>query len=323
MRKRRIFTKNTLLTLFLPGLLIVFISAGLRAQQYQLINEKPPVIHATTNDVNIRFLPNNQVEYYIAQGRWAGWSIAYEWGRPQVTYLEDGQLLSINTRGWVVGQGPPQRGATISISVVGLTNGNRFLSDGRAYAGYSSSLGRSVNNNGVGQVKMTQWDESDIVVSVQLNDGGGTSVTLATYTFRRMGSGPTPASLPTPVLEHNIVYNNEYWMSIKPSGLLSGLQGKDVQLVARFYHQDARPLYANPQEQTYKDANGLVACATNVAKGEPSFDLTQQVMYIPYRALNLPNTGGQTTYNLFLFVDLFVDGQLKNQSGRVAFSVKW
>ena len=268
-------------------------------------------------------MPNNQVEYYISQGQWTGWNIVYEWGRPQITYLDDGQMLSISTKGRIASQGPPQRGATISISVKGLTNGNRFLSDGRAYAGYARSLGQYVDNNSMGQVKMTQWDEPEIVVSVQLSDGGGTSVTLATYTFKRTNLSSTAASLPTPVIEHNIVYSNEYWMSIQSSSLLSGLQDKKVQLVTRFYHQDAKPLYANPQEPTYKDTNGLVASATNPVVAGPSFDLSQQIMYIPYRGLNLPNTGGQTTYNLFLFVDLFVDGQLQNQSGRVAFSVKW
>lgn len=300
-------------------------TATLSAQTYQLVATGPPVIESKAPDVQLRFLPNNQLEYAISQGQWRGWTLVYEWGPPQVTYQPDGQLLSIPTKGWIVNAGPPQRGATIGVTFRGLTDGARRLSEGRAFAGFSPSENRYVNNNGAAQIKMTDRDEPEIIATVYVTDQAGTTVTLATYTFRRTDLSSTSAvTLYTPKITPNILDEGAYWMGIRATGWLDGLQGSTVQLVTRFYYQNESPLRAPESENVYSDVDGFVATATQPFQvAAPRVDLTERAMYIPYSALNLPNTGGQATYELVLFVDVFVDGKLRKQSQRVPFTVKW
>jgi len=297
----------------------------LSAQSYQLVATGPPSIQSKANDVELRFLPNNQIEYYIPNGQYKGWVITYEWGAPQITYQPDGQVLSLDTRGWVVSAGPPQRGATISVTFQGLTNNDRLINPGRAFAGFSGTANRYVSTNNTAQIRMTQWDEPEITATVYLSDGAGTNVILATYSFRRTDvSTASSVTVNPPEITHNIMNQGEYWMNIKPTGWLSGYQGRKVQLVTRFYYSNETPLYASTQNPKYRDVSGLVATATEVIDVNlPTLDLSQHIMTIPYRVLNLPHSGGQASYNLFLFIDIFVDGQLVKQSDRVPFTVKW
>lgn len=311
-----------------PWLCLFFLITGtlsLSAQTYQLVATGPPSVQSRADDAQVRFMPNNQAEYYITHGRWKDWSIAVEWGAPQITYQPDGQLLSIDTRAWVLNAGPPSRGVTISVLFRGVTDRARVSSDGSAFAGFSSSENRYVNSYETARVKMTERDEPEITATVVLTDSGGTTVVLASYTFRRTDTyNASSITLQEPEITHNILTNGEYWMSIKPVGWISGFQGRKLQLVTRFYYSNETPLYAAAQETTYRDMNGLVAAATSsMTINTSTMDLRQQVMTIPYRALNLPLTGGQASYNLFLFVDVFVDGQLQKQSVRVPFTVSW
>lgn len=311
-----------------PWLCLLFFLAGalsLSAQNYQLTATGPPSVQSRADDVQIRFMPNNQAEYYITHGRWKEWSIAVEWGAPQITYQPDGQLLAIDTRSWILNAGPPSRGVTISVSFQGVTDRNRVISDGSAFAGFASGENRYLNGYETAQVKMTERDEPEITATVLLTDSGGTTAILASYTFRRTDIyNASSITLQEPEITHNILTNGEYWMSIGPVGWISGFQGRTLQLVTRFYYSNETPLYASAQETTYRDVNGLVAAATSpVMINTSTMDLRQQTMSIPYRALNLPSTGGQASYNLFLFVDVFVDGQLQKQSVRAPFTVSW
>jgi hypothetical protein len=172
---------------------------------------------------------------------------------------------------------------------------------------------------------MSQMDEPEITATVYLADGAGTNVILAIYSFRRTDINTASSiTINPPEITHNVMTKGEYWMNIKPTGWLSGFQGRKAQLVTRFYYSNETPLYASGQDPTYRDVSGLVATATDVFEVNLStLDLSQQIMTIPYRSLNLPYTGGQASYNLFLFLDVFVDGQLQKQSGRVPFTVKW
>jgi hypothetical protein len=313
---------------FHPWLCILFFLGGalsLSAQNYQLTATGPPSIQSRADDAQIRFMPNNQAEYYITHGRWKDWSIGVEWGAPQITYQPDGQLLSIDTRAWILNAGTPSRGVTISVFFQGVTDRSRVISDGSAFAGFAGGENRYVNGYETARVRMTDEDEPEITASVLLTDGGGTTAVLASYTFRRTDVyNASSITLREPEITHNVLTNGEYWMNIRPVGWIAGFQGRTLQLVARFYYSNETSLRAAAQETDYRDVAGLVAAAsTPVTINTPTMDLRQQTISIPYRALNLPSTGGQASYNLFLFVDVFVDGQLQKQSVRVPFTVSW
>jgi hypothetical protein len=51
-------------------------------------------------------------------------------------------------------------------------------------------------------------------------------------------------------------------MQIQPAGRISNGKGKSAQVVIRFYRQDGRILFANPQEFAFRDANGQAAAGT-------------------------------------------------------------
>ncbi|HHB52867.1 MAG TPA: hypothetical protein ENK75_07545 [Saprospiraceae bacterium] len=132
-------------------------------------------------------------------------------------------------------------------------------------------------------------------------------------------------TLQIPVIEHN-KQNSEgtYWMSIKVPGTIQGYNGKQIQLVIRFVDEQGNFLSGNSYDFRYVDGSGKAATGSgliNVTTG--NFDLGNLQLWMPYYALNLPNTGGKKLYNIRAFAELYVDGKMLSQSQYTSFQVKW
>ena len=95
-------------------------------------------------------------------------------------------------------------------------------------------------------------------------------------------------------------------------------------LVARIWNEKHRPLKASGDYSDYQDAAGsVVASSIQEPLADGTIDLSTVQIWLPYFALNLPDTDGQKTHNLLVFTEVYVDGKLLAGSETVPFSVKW
>jgi hypothetical protein len=113
-------------------------------------------------------------------------------------------------------------------------------------------------------------------------------------------------------------------MLIKVPLTVQNAKGRSLQLVTRFSYANGPLLYANPQEPFYRDVTGLVATGTPRAlvasNSEPA---SEQLMSIPYYALNFVWTNCYASYNLALSVSAYLDDQLVAQTPPVFFGFRW
>ena len=113
-------------------------------------------------------------------------------------------------------------------------------------------------------------------------------------------------------------------MLIKVSASVQNAQGRSLQFVTRFSYANGPPLYANPQEPFYRDVTGLVATGTPRASVPSNSEAdSEQLMSIPYYALNFVWTNCYATYNLALSVFAYLDDQLVAQTPPVFFGFRW
>ncbi len=105
---------------------------------------------------------------------------------------------------------------------------------------------------------------------------------------------------------------------------ITGAAGRTAQLVVKFAYVNGPPLLANAQEVLYRDMQGIVSTGTPphvVSSSRES--LVQQVVTLPYYALNFQPTGGMGSYSLSLTAFVFVDQQIVTQSAPVPFGLRW
>ena len=113
-------------------------------------------------------------------------------------------------------------------------------------------------------------------------------------------------------------------MLIKVSASVQNAKGRSLQFVTRFSYAHGPPLYANPQEPFYRDVTGLVATGTpRAAVPSNSEPASEQLMSIPYYALNFVWTNCYASYNLALSVSAYLDDQLVAQTPPVFFGFRW
>lgn len=146
---------------------------------------------------------------------------------------------------------------------------------------------------------------------------------------------PPPKPAPTvalgwPTVQHNAQvpaptgFGSAPAMRIFVTGTVANASGRTLQLVAKFNYQNGPPLFANPQELTFRDISGLVATGTTPQTvGSDSESMSSVVLSIPYYALNFAPTGGQRTYQLSFVVYAYIDNQLLAQSAPVPFGLVW
>ena len=113
-------------------------------------------------------------------------------------------------------------------------------------------------------------------------------------------------------------------MLIKVPVSVQNAKGRSLQLVTRFSYAYGPLLYANPQEPFYRDVAGLVATGTpRTSVPSNSEPASEQLMSIPYYALNFVWTNCYASYNLALSVSAYLDDQLVAQTPPVFFAFRW
>ena len=158
-------------------------------------------------------------------------------------------------------------------------------------------------------------------------NGRDVSLDIA-YVFSRQkspGNLTSQGNLSQPVIQHN-VQNTEgvYWMGITVPGMLSGYEGRQLQIVVRFMDANGKLLTGNTSDFRYVDGNGYAATGSDrMIVPANNYDHSAIQLWMPYYALNLPYTGGQQSYSVNAYAEIFVDGQMVAQSQAVPFTVTW
>jgi hypothetical protein len=112
-------------------------------------------------------------------------------------------------------------------------------------------------------------------------------------------------------------------MQIQISGRARQAAGRQFQVVVRFSVQGGPALFANVQEFNYRDMSGLVATGTPPRPIVTNDQALQDVVSIPYYALNLMPTNGMTRHMLMLTASAYLDNQLVGQSAPAPFFLNW
>lgn len=158
---------------------------------------------------------------------------------------------------------------------------------------------------------------------------GGLFKYIVMYTYDGL-SGPavlpsaSSLSMQAPLIAHNILSEQGiYWMQLNLPGTISNAAGKKLQIVMRFCDASGQPLPANPAETTYRDAGGFAA-TTSLIMEIPSnnYALNDIPIWMPYYALNLPQTG-QQQHQVFVYAEVYADGQSMGISEKAPMQVLW
>jgi hypothetical protein len=113
-------------------------------------------------------------------------------------------------------------------------------------------------------------------------------------------------------------------MQIFVPGELLNAQGQRVHVEIRFNFLNGPPLYANPQENVYRDFSGLVATGSQVRTvGTAREALGAQPILIPYYALNFQPTNYQRHYELTFTALVYVGNRMLEQSPPIGFRFSW
>jgi hypothetical protein len=144
---------------------------------------------------------------------------------------------------------------------------------------------------------------------------------------------PPPAGTPSAtILRTHYVHNV---MVPSPQGPAPGLQisatvevknaaGRMVQTVAKFAYLNGPPLRANPQEAWFRDPAGIITSGTLPRPAVGGAEtLADQLIPMPYYALNFAPMQGMGNYSLAYVVMVFVDQVLVAQSMPQAFAFRW
>lgn len=120
-------------------------------------------------------------------------------------------------------------------------------------------------------------------------------------------------SIEAPLVFHNVGVRT-------PAGVVAGMvftipgfmvnaNGKNAELLVRFYAPNGQPLLAHPNEPFYKDRGGLVVTGTGLLPVVNKFvNLSSKSFQIPYYALNLPPTNGFRKYEIKARASLYLNG---------------
>ena len=137
-------------------------------------------------------------------------------------------------------------------------------------------------------------------------------------------------SLGAPMIVHNLPvpapngFGTVPGMKITVPGTVTNAAGKTLGIIVRFNFMNGPPLFANPAEAVYRDANGLVAAGTApISIGTDSENLAGIEISIPYFALNFPPTNGMNAHNLSLVASASIDNVQLAQSPIVPFGLRW
>ena len=113
-------------------------------------------------------------------------------------------------------------------------------------------------------------------------------------------------------------------MEIRVPGVVRNAVGKRLQLVMRFMDARGNLLPAHPSELTYRDARGYAASGSPVfAVNSAQFDLSGIQLWMPYYALNLPNTGGRQNHTVSCYAEVFLDNVSVGRSPVQSFNLRW
>jgi len=105
---------------------------------------------------------------------------------------------------------------------------------------------------------------------------------------------------------------------------LRNAQGQMVQVVVKFNFRNGPPLFANPQEHTFRDVGGLIAAGSPARMvGSSREALGAQPVVIPYYALNFQSTNMQRSYELTFTAFVYVSNRLVAESYPVEFGFRW
>jgi hypothetical protein len=136
------------------------------------------------------------------------------------------------------------------------------------------------------------------------------------------------AHLGRPTFVHNVTVQSPLGlvqgMQIFVPGELLNAQGQRVHVEVRFNFLNGPPLYANAQENVYRDFTGLVATGSQVRTvGTAREALGAQPILIPYYALNFQATNYQRHYDLTFTALVYVGNRMLEQSPPIGFGFWW
>jgi hypothetical protein len=144
---------------------------------------------------------------------------------------------------------------------------------------------------------------------------------------------PLPASEATvhvgaPIITHNQVVQSPIGpvpgMVIRVPGMMLNARGSQAQILVRFYYPDGRPLLANPQENVFRDVNGLAATGSaQVLVNADQASLDNAVISMPYYALNFMPTNGQMVHSIAVIAALYLNNFEKGRSVLTPMTLRW
>lgn len=135
-------------------------------------------------------------------------------------------------------------------------------------------------------------------------------------------------SLNEPLIYHNVAVRTPAGtfpgMVITVPGFMTNTQGNSVELLVRFYTPNGTPLFSHPNEQFYRDQNGLVVTGTGMLPVMNQFvNLSSKSFQIPYYALNLIPTNGNTKYKIRAKACLYVNNVEVSNSQFTLMEIKY
>ena len=140
---------------------------------------------------------------------------------------------------------------------------------------------------------------------------------------------PTPGAVTLQIVgcTHNVPVPGPMGMApgmqIQLGGRVAQAAGHSLQIVVRFAVQGGPPLFANVQERMYRDLTGLVATGTAPRPVASNDEALNDLLSIPYYALNMMPTGGMTQHALLATAFAYLDNQPVTQSAPMPFGLNW
>ena len=131
-------------------------------------------------------------------------------------------------------------------------------------------------------------------------------------------------NMQAPTVQHN-VRNDQgiYWMQLQLPGFIENAAGKSLQIVMRFSDANGQFFPAAPQELVYRDQGGYAASTAPLIRiPSNSYSFQDQVIWMPYYALNLARIGNQN-YSVYVYAEVYVDGMSVGVSEKTAMNVVW
>ncbi|WP_085298898.1 caspase family protein [Cognaticolwellia mytili] len=130
-------------------------------------------------------------------------------------------------------------------------------------------------------------------------------------------------------IQHNVPVNHPQFnasfpgMAISVSGNILNAEGESFMLGAKFFNS-VQPLMANINERVFiSNITGQVVTGSQIEMADSMDQNFTKVLFIPYSALNMRNTGFNFTYSLQVQAHIVIDSDSISESQRANFQFRW